>query len=668
MFKIFGDAVAKRFKDLSANQLFRVGADKNLLWEAYLMSFPEGSNPKYRERTEHDCNACKSFIRAVGGVVAIVDGKVQTIWEIDVPEPYASVARGLDVWVRASNIDNIFLTTEPVAGVKRSVVQVPDSTDVITWDHFFVNVPKACVVRPDEIGPKMNDARTTHDVLLRALTEISTESISTVLELIDQKSLYRGEEHQSTLLNFLKLKVDFLEAPIAARDLFAWQKATTVPQSVTRVRNTAIGSLLVDLSEGKEVEDAVKSFEAKVAPQNYKRPTAVVTKAMVDRAKAKVEELGLTSALERRFATIDDVSINNLIYADRSVKKAKNVFDEVKEAAPENLKSYDRVDPISVDDFVAKILPKAEKIEVMVENRHAPNFVSLIAPADPTARPLFKWANNFSWSYAGDLADSIRERVKRAGGSVTGDFRASLSWHNYDDLDLHLVEPGREEIHYAHRRSVNGGVLDVDMNAGSGKTREPVENITYAKRDQMPAGPYKLYVHQFSKRETKDVGFEVELEFCGDVKNFAFPKVVASQAKVVVAEFEYSRKDGVKILKSLPEASASKTIWGIQTQTFRKVDAIMFSPNHWDGRGVGNKHFFFMLEGAAHEGRTRGFFNEFLSEELNEHRKVLEIVGSKMLTDKSDRQLSGLGFSSTKRDHLLCRVTGAFERVVKIEF
>jgi hypothetical protein len=86
----------------------------------------------------------------------------------------------------------------------------------------------------------------------------------------------------------------------------------------------------------------------------------------------------------------------------------------------------------------------------MFENRHAGNLLSLISPVDPTAKTMFKWPNNFCWSYAGELADSIKERVKRAGGAVDGDLRCSLSWFNYDDLDLHLIEPG------ASRTTING--------------------------------------------------------------------------------------------------------------------------------------------------------------------------------------------------------------------
>jgi hypothetical protein len=112
----------------------------------------------------------------------------------------------------------------------------------------------------------------------------------------------------------------------------------------------------------------------------------------------------------------------------------------------------------------------------------------------------------------------------------------------------------------------------------------------------------------------------------------------------------------------------TKEAWGVKTQMFTPVSAVMLSPNYWGGEGIGNKHYFFMLEGCQNDGTARGFYNEFLSNELNPHRKVLEIVGSKMHTEKSENQLSGIGFSSTQKGCLLCKVKGAFTRVVKVVF
>ena len=44
------------------------------------------------------------------------------------------------------------------------------------------------------------------------------------------------------------------------------------------------------------------------------------------------------------------------------------------------------------------------------------------------------------------------------------------------------------------------------------------------------------------------------------------------------------------------------------------------------------------------------------------------MVGAKMRTEGTEHQLSGLGFSSTQRANILCRVSGSFNRIIKITF
>lgn len=663
-FNKFKTAVARQFAEMSKHQLFRTAVTGDELWATYLAAFPDGTNPIYKERTEHDCQCCKQFIRTVGNVVAIIEGQVLSIWDFGINDrTYQIVADTMSVLVRSKPIENIFLHTERTAGTDKNFQDTLDG--VKTWEHFFVNIPAANVVRGTDLGTKLGEARTSFEMLGRAMSTITVEAIDTVLELIDQNSIYRGTEHKFAVSEFKKVK------GAVANDTHAWQISRTLPTSVSRIRNTSIGTLLVDLSEGTPLDVAVRSFEAKVAPANYKRPTALVTKAMIEKAKKQIEDLGLVSALERRYAHIDDISINNVLFANRDAKGKMNadVFDDLAAKVKEK-PNLAKVEEVSIEKLIADILPKADSIEVLFEGRHAGNLMSLVAPADPTAARLFKWDNGFSWSYSGDVADSIKERVKQAGGNVTGDLCCRLSWSNYDDLDLHMVEPGGGHIAYHNKYSHagTGGQLDVDMNAGNGTTRTPVENIFYPSKGKMIEGEYRLYVNNYQKRENVDVGFEVEMDFMGTVHHFAYDKAVKTGEDVPVVTFNYSHKDGIKIVKSLPSTQASREVWGISTNTYQKVSVAMLSPNHWDDQGVGNKHYFFMLDGCRNEGTARGFYNEFLKADMDQHRKVLEMVGSKMRTEGTDHQLSGLGFSSTQRSSILCRVSGSFNRTIKITF
>lgn len=690
-FKVLKDAVAKRFAEMcKSKQLFRTGISGDDLWFSYLSAFPDGTNPIYRVRTEHDCSCCKSFIRAVGNVVAIVDGELVSIWDVEIKEPaYQAVANALSKRVKMFGITDTFLHWDKVAGVDKTFEQLVEGQK--SWGHFFVNIPAKFVKPNKDIPTALNLTRTTEQVFARALLEITDDAVQTVLELIDQNALYRGQEHKFAVSKFREMQATRFEHV----HTFAWLMIDELPASVTNIRNTSIGTLLVDLSEGMDLESAVKKFEAMVAPANYKRPTALVTQAMIDRAKVEVAELGLTSALERRYAVLSDINVNNVLFVNRSARKSvvggDDAFSDLKPTKSVKPK-LDKVEDVPIETFMKDILPRAETIEVMVENRHTSNFVSLIAPVDPTAGKLFKWDNGFSWSYNGEVADSdLRREVQARGGRVDGVFRFSHSWNhpgqrNVSLMDLHVFMPGStisaehrindvygtdERVGWNRRQhSASGGVQDVDFTNEAPANFIPVENITFPTLSRLKDGQYICKIHNWDLRQPTTGGFKAEIEFDGQVFQYEHTSPLKHKEWITVAVV--TLKNGIfSIEHKLPTtatASTPREVWGISTQQFQPVSTLMLSPNYWDGHGVGNKHWFFMLEGVKNDGSVRGFYNEFLHSDLDKHRKVLELVGSKIKVADSPEQLSGLGFSSTQRNKLTCRITGSFSRIINLVF
>lgn len=658
-------AISQQFNKMLQHELFISKANKNELWDTYLSSFPEGSNPIYRERTQHDCNCCKQFIRSAGNTLAIINDELVSIWDIDIGGHYQVVANAMSSLTKLKGIENIFLHDTRDVGTDKS--HEHGENGIITWDHFHHELTDKFIVSRASIATLKGKARTNNDVLKRSLEEITSDAIEVVIELIEQNSLYRGEEHLRTLNMLFELKNKYDDA--INKDYFTWLSSLDL-KGASAIRNTVIGTLLVDLSNGIDLEDAVRMFESKVAPQNYKRPTALITKSMIDKANATVQELGFEDALYRRFAIKGDISINDILFADRSIKEAAGVFDVIKDDVIAKKPKLDKIEKVTIGDFIKNIVPKATSIELYLENKHTNNLVNLIAPVHENIKNILKWDNNFSWSYNGEVTDSIRDRVKSAGGSVTGDLRCSLAWGNADDLDIHIKEPCGNEIFFSRKSNpVTGGRLDVDMNAGGrNNSVDPVENITWPNKDKMKEGIYTLIINNYNKRSNENLGFAVEVEFNGVVHTFNHPKAIANKKNVEVATFSYSKTEGLKIVKSIPSTAQSKEIWGINTNNFHKVSMIMHSPNRWNGAEYGNKHFFFMLDNCINPDKARGLYNEFLSNELTEHRKVFEILGAKLKAEKSTDQLAGVGFSSTQKNSVLCKVQGAFNRTVEIQF
>lgn len=675
-FDKFRDKMSQHFNEMvqSHDRIFEVECDKDELYAKYLSSFPDGSNPIFRERTEHDCSTCRHFIKDIGGAVFIDDDlTVHTMWEFEKDDPkYGPVAKAMDEYVRSLPIRGIYLSMTKRVGIGMNRDNVLD----VWWDHFNVEVPNRFVVRfGQSMAEKKGQYRDTANVFRRSLKEISMDAVDTVLELIHSNTLYKGAEWKEMLEVFKVHKTQFDSLDDEKQMLYAWLLAGRVGNVVGRIRNHSIGTLLTNITEGMDLDAAVRAYEAIVAPANYKRPKAIFTKKMLDDAKKKIEELGYMESLPRRYATLDDIRVNNILFSNKDAAKriGGTVFDEMLADAKKTPKKFDRVEEIPVEKFIADVLPTATELEAYVENRHAPNFMSVIAPVNADAPTMFKWNNPFSWAYAGNITDSdVKQNVKNAGGRVDGVLRFSIQWNDLgdysrNDLDAHCIEPNGAEIAYYHTYCPDGGNLDIDITHPTAGT-PAVENITWPQKCRMKPGKYEFFVHQFANRGGRD-GFRAEIEFAGQIFKFDYRKELRQDQRVRVAEVTLDNAGNFTIKPLLPTENCGREIWGVETMEFVPVSVVMNSPNYWDEQtGIGHKHVFFILKGCANPEEPNGFYNEFLKQELMDHKRVFEALGGKMKVQFVEDQLSGIGFSTTKRNELVVKVKGATERVMKIKF
>lgn len=675
-FKKFSKVVNDTYKTFAQSNLFRTTLSGDELFAVYLQSFPEGTNPVYINRTEHDCSCCKNFIRSLGATVAMVDGKIQTVWSnyAEMAYPYNVVAKAMDDALKASAITGLYLTKERKYGAEKTTQTTAEGKQ-INWDHFYADVlPHHYRVNPEAEAGAWN---TNYNTAKRAMSEITVDALDRVISLIGENMLYRGEEFLTAVQNFKNAK----KAYDKDQEIYLLEGDNT-NSWVAGFRSSSIGSLVTDLSLGVSLEEAVKMFESKVAPHNYKRPKQLITAQMVKAAMESLSKEGISDEdLQRRHATLADISVNNVLWASADHRKVASTSGSLTSelmavAARQAKRKPIEGKEVGIDDFLANIAPQASQLEMMVENIHVGNFFSLLTGSDAK---LFKWDNPFSWSYKGGATDSsLRQTVKERGGRVDGVFRFSHSWNhegkrNTSLMDLHVFFPdhsgqkGQSNCHdnYGNGRrigwnnrsdSVTGGVQDVDYTPAAPVGYIPVENITFPDLNKMKEGKYICRIHNWALRTPTTGGFHAEIEFGGVVYEYVYDKPLKNKEWVTVAEV--TLKDGVFTIEhKIPTTKSSKTVWGIDTEVFTPVSAVMYSPNHWQEKGVGNRHYLFALQGCVADEQQRGIYNEYLSDKLEKHRRVFEVLGEKTKCPLTQDQVSGVGFSSTQSAKVNIRAT-----------
>ena len=683
-FKEFRNMISDYFKTMTKDTewLFEVGVDKDEMWNVYLDSFPAGTNEIFRKRRKYDCSCCRQFIKQIGNAVVIKNNKLETIWDLDIhDDKFEPVAKAMSDFVRRHCVTDVYVSKFKKIGTECNYEQHEDGT-MKKWEHFQIILDDKFVDKTARsIGDIKGGFRDTKNVFKRSLDEISMDALDTVLELINSNTLYKGEEWRSILMEFKRYKKEYEKLNSDdARDLYSWENSVKAGIAIGRIRNHSIGTLLVNVSNDMDLDTAVKKYEQIVAPANYKRPKAIFTKKMLEDAKKTISELGYMDSLNRRFATLDDITVNNILFSNKDAAKRisdpSDIFGELEKQVVVNPRKFSRVEEISANDFIKNVLPSAKEVEVIVENKHSNNFVSLIAPCNKDSKSMFKWNNGLSWAYSGNITDSdMKQNVKAAGGNVDGVLRFSIQWNEDGrdncDLDAHCIEPNRNEIYFSNCRkpslSSMTGQLDVDIIRPKGKVA--VENITWSDKSKMKPGVYKFFVNQYSGSARN--GFRAEIEFNGEIHSFDYSNSMMAGQDVHVADVILDTNGEFTIKEKISGNSkiSSKTVWGISTNEFTPVSVICYSPNYFDEQdGIGHRHLFFMLNGCKNDEEPNGYYNEFLKSELEKHKRVFEALGSKCHVEDSDDQLSGIGFSMTKRAELIVKVKGATERILKIKF
>ena len=306
-FSIFRNAISDHFQKMCEDNavLCSVELDKDKLYELYLNSIPAEDNKIFRVRKEYDCSACRHFIKSIGNVVAIKGTKIISIWDVTTSEDgWNDVAKTLSDFVKLHPITNVFLSNNPFIGIDYSMDN-KELDNPIKWEHLYVSIPNKYIFKGryrETIDSKLGEFRDSKNVFKRSLDEFSLETVDTVLDLINQGSLYRGDEYKDRIVKFRNFEKEYSKLAEDVKDIYAWEKSVSLDPAISKIRNTAIGTLLIDIAEGLDLEEAVKKYESVTAPANYKRSKPIFTKKMLEDAQKTITDLGYLDSLSRRYA------------------------------------------------------------------------------------------------------------------------------------------------------------------------------------------------------------------------------------------------------------------------------------------------------------------------------------------------------------------------------
>jgi hypothetical protein len=730
-FESFASLIREQFALMcKTGKLFVSSVSGDALWNLYLKSFAPEDDPVFRDpnSSSNNCNRDHHFIKTYGNIVAIDDNnEIVTMFDIDVEDSsyHNSVFKVRNV-LKGASISSVFaihyndLVKQPYEKIKKNAdtfqlgyklstkqytpeevakYGVVVENKVYTFHHFYTNLPKQYVLTGNEsIGTYLSKKNSIHQVFVKGLS-IPLETLQVVSELMAQGSLLRADLYKYKVDEFITIKQEYdeLQGSTLNKDNWTWKKFSDIP--FAGFANELVGTTCLDLAEGKDINVVQKEFNFRVDPANHMKAKVAVTERQKQDAANKIVELGYEDSFKRRFATLEDAlngSINEVSHINISKKKApaSNLFANVKTVNSGTLSrhkkaEFDAIETVDIQTFIDSILPNSKSIAIFLENGFGNNLVTLTTAIDPTCKNPFKWKDNmFSWTYNGNLAgrSNLTQAVISKGGRVDGVFRFTHSWNELEPnnslMDLHVFMPGNSgpsakvcdnygdstnRVGWNRRNDpTSGGVQDVDYTSAAPAGYIPVENITFPSMDKLKDGKYKCKIHNWNKRRSYGRG-KAEIAFNDELYEYIYPatghKEWVDVATVTLSNSQWSIEHHLE-----PVASSSKTMWGLDSNQFHKVNLISLSPNYWGENRVGNKHYFFFLDGCHSDSPMRSFHIENLNGELLAHRKVLEIYGMTDKLEPTTKQLAGLGFTDDSKETLIVKVEGSFKRTVRVKF
>lgn len=367
--------------------LFRVKLERNELFEKYLSLFEENI------RQDYNCACCKSFLRRYGGLVIIdsVTGKTTSaMWRTEEEfTPTSGMAffnpilKELADIVEAAEVDYYFT---------RKLDQVHIGTlSKGGFQHFFIDanaVEKSAPFSTMTTEAKRQDFKSLKNNLKRFDLSIASPALMFFEADKDMKS---HTKHRNTLNKFKELAEKYAANKNPKMQAnFIWDAISSVDKGLINIGNTVVGRFMEHLMTDFTLEQAKSEFLKAVDPLRYFHPTAAASAGTIVAAEKLFAELGLESALNRRFARLDEIPRKLWEPTEKSIGVKEGIFASLKPKEDEKKSVTIDAGVITWAVFERDYLPKADSIKVKFRTNKLYLFGSYVTAVDPESKPIFK--------------------------------------------------------------------------------------------------------------------------------------------------------------------------------------------------------------------------------------------------------------------------------------
>lgn len=358
--------------------------------DIYLENIPE----EYRDH--YVCNTCRRFLESYGSLCVIaLDGSIKSVlWdEESAPEFFKPAVKEMRKFVESGIVVDI-----PVFDNNTKYMGTPITGE---WNHFAVEVP-ACLYNTTykQTNEVYSSYIQDYVTIRRVYDKYTKSNIETALSLIENSALSGGDIAKNSikaLLDLYNLLDGTKNEKIITNTI--WIYVSTREGNLSHINGSVAGSLLEDIEQGLPFNEIKRRYEDKVDPMHYQRRQRDAKEQEVKKAEEIFAKLGLESALERRFARLDEITSVWKPKEDKATKEPvtnSGVFSSVLNSIKDNKEDKKSMDGMYINKgtvrwkpFERDILPKAKRIQLRVNRRD--NFVGILTAKNEDAKPILRW-------------------------------------------------------------------------------------------------------------------------------------------------------------------------------------------------------------------------------------------------------------------------------------